>query len=284
MKKNRMMRLASILLVCVLLTTSVISGTFAKYISTAEASDTARVAKWGVELTVDGEDVFATEYDGTVKSSVTAEDVVAPGTKNDTGVTFSVKGTPEVAFKLTANLSTDDNKPEDIFLKAGTYPDYTTEDNTDTFSLDSAYYPVVFTLVHTYKEGSWPILTENVTAGPNNQIGEYTATSRYSVTCDNTNKEVTIKGTLADINAVLSQVSSKMKNVNPNYILDDTFKLTWEWEFGDSTNNKADTMLGNIAANAGFYAKNSAGTALTDGTDYNLDLKYGFNITIEQVD
>ena len=31
MKKNKMMRLAAILLVCVLMTTSVISGTFAKY-------------------------------------------------------------------------------------------------------------------------------------------------------------------------------------------------------------------------------------------------------------
>lgn len=51
MKKNRMMRLASILLVCVLLSTSVISGTFAKYISTASASDTARVAKWEILYT-----------------------------------------------------------------------------------------------------------------------------------------------------------------------------------------------------------------------------------------
>ena len=48
MKKNRMMRLASVLLVCVLLTTSVISGTFAKYTSSATATDSARVAKWSI--------------------------------------------------------------------------------------------------------------------------------------------------------------------------------------------------------------------------------------------
>ena len=50
MKKNRMMRLAAFLLVCVLLTTSVISGTYAKYVSTTTDSDSARVAKWGFGL------------------------------------------------------------------------------------------------------------------------------------------------------------------------------------------------------------------------------------------
>ena len=47
MKKNRMLRLASALLILTLLTTSVIGGTFAKYVSTGSVSDTARVAKWG---------------------------------------------------------------------------------------------------------------------------------------------------------------------------------------------------------------------------------------------
>ena len=54
MKKNRMMRLASGLLVAVLMTTSMISGTFAKYVTTASASDNARVAKWGVTLAANG--------------------------------------------------------------------------------------------------------------------------------------------------------------------------------------------------------------------------------------
>ena len=43
MKKNIMMRVASALLIAVLLTTCAISGTFAKYVSTASGSDTARV-------------------------------------------------------------------------------------------------------------------------------------------------------------------------------------------------------------------------------------------------
>ena len=43
MKKNKMMRLASFLLIAVLLTTSVISGTFAKYVTTDAQWDSARV-------------------------------------------------------------------------------------------------------------------------------------------------------------------------------------------------------------------------------------------------
>ena len=46
MKKNKAMRLAAILLVCVLATTCVVGGTFAKYTSTATGSGSATVAKW----------------------------------------------------------------------------------------------------------------------------------------------------------------------------------------------------------------------------------------------
>lgn len=45
MRKNRMMRAASALLVAVLMTTCTISGTFAKYVTSADSTDTARVAK-----------------------------------------------------------------------------------------------------------------------------------------------------------------------------------------------------------------------------------------------
>ena len=48
MKKNVMMRVASALLVAVLMTTCAISGTFAKYTSSKTDSDSARVAVWGL--------------------------------------------------------------------------------------------------------------------------------------------------------------------------------------------------------------------------------------------
>ena len=51
MKKNVMMRVASIMLVLVLMTSSVISGTFAKYVTEGQSKDSARVAKFGVTVT-----------------------------------------------------------------------------------------------------------------------------------------------------------------------------------------------------------------------------------------
>jgi len=111
MKKNKMMRLASCLLVMVLLTTSMIAGTFAKYTTEGSASDFARVAKFGVVAEVTGE-AFAAAYDikeptndaegnaivYSVESS-TGDDVVAPGTSGTfTGVALT--GEPEVAVNV----------------------------------------------------------------------------------------------------------------------------------------------------------------------------------------
>ncbi|MBQ8861154.1 MAG: hypothetical protein IJ021_00255 [Clostridia bacterium] len=128
MKKNKMMRVASALLVAVLMTTSVISGTFAKYVTQDKASDEARVAKWGVVLqvagTLYGENYLATTNTATndttgisVKSNNTpADNVVAPGTKNVAGLKYSLNGTPEVAGKITTTISY-----ENIYLVGGTY-------------------------------------------------------------------------------------------------------------------------------------------------------------------
>lgn len=145
MKKNRMMRLASILLVCVLLTTSVISGTFAKYTSTATANDKARVAYWGwgSDATIEF-DLFDGEYTGVNGETVNSENgdnVVAPGTAKSATFTFAYKPTadgkalnageikaPEVdydftvAFDIDANADYDalDNNPNFYWTLNGT--------------------------------------------------------------------------------------------------------------------------------------------------------------------
>lgn len=105
MKKNKMMRTASGLMVAVLLTTSIISGTFAKYVTSKDASDSARVAKFGV--TVSGTaDTFKETYakdDGNftlaANTVVSTEDVVAPGTSGSMAA-FTITGTPEVAVNV----------------------------------------------------------------------------------------------------------------------------------------------------------------------------------------
>lgn len=280
MKKNVMMRIASLLLVCVLATTCGISGTFAKYVTKAEANDTARVAKWGVLLTVSGEDLFANSYNGVDENAdkVTVfhqtEDLVAPGTKNETGITFTITGTPEVAFKLTASLGTAGTDCQDVFLEAGTYTDYTQlkkqDDGTyaysEKFTLNDKYNPVVFTLKHTFTNGAQSIKG---------------AADAVNVTCVTNGNVDTITGTLEDINKVLEKLSELMSSVDPNYVLNDSFTLTWAWDFdanGAGTNDKADTLLGNLASDAiGDYKAQIA-------DKYNLDLAFNFSITIEQVD
>lgn len=107
MKKNKILRLASVMLMLCLITTCAISGTFAKYTTSGTASDTARVAKWGVVLEVSGNDkAFATAYEDDVANASGTEvkastKVVAPGTEGVLA-TYKFTGTPEVAFTLTA--------------------------------------------------------------------------------------------------------------------------------------------------------------------------------------
>lgn len=111
MKKNVMMRTASALLVLVLLTTCIISGTFAKYITSAEGSDSARVAKFGVEVTASGS-MFSKHYNNatggngiatTVTGSVDSsndDNIFAPGTKGEM-VKMKLSGIPEVNVQVT---------------------------------------------------------------------------------------------------------------------------------------------------------------------------------------
>ena len=110
MKKNYSMRIASMLLVLVLLTTCVISGTFAKYVSTGTAADVARVAKWGVVIEatddgLDGRNVLDT-IDSATEAHISVDKelkLMAPGTKGDL-VNVNVTGQPEVAVNVAVTF------------------------------------------------------------------------------------------------------------------------------------------------------------------------------------
>jgi hypothetical protein len=99
MKKNKMMRIASVLLVAVLMSTCAISGTFAKYVTSANSSDSARVAKFGVVITANG-NIFAANYNDTVKAEGGTPDVVAPGTSGNLA-SMTLSGKPEVSVEVT---------------------------------------------------------------------------------------------------------------------------------------------------------------------------------------
>ena len=121
MKKNVMMRFASLLLVMVLMTSSVISGTFAKYVTKGDSNDSARVAKFGVEITANG-DMFSQGYEDDKYTSITTEasasvwnkagdkDLVAPGTEGSMAQ-MTLTGTPEVDVRVSyaAEVEISDN-------------------------------------------------------------------------------------------------------------------------------------------------------------------------------
>ena len=105
-KNNPTMESAAVLVALVLITSCFVGSTFAKYVTNGDLTGSARVAKFGVNVTSNGS-MFAKEYDtdtqnivATIaKSVVSTDNVVAPGTKGN-AVSTTLSGTPEVAVKL----------------------------------------------------------------------------------------------------------------------------------------------------------------------------------------
>lgn len=161
MKKNKIMRVAAVLLVAVILTTCAISGTFAKYVKSGSGSVTARVAKFGVNVAATGT-TFANEYAtddlGVVgviaKSVVSTEDVVAPGTDGSMAA-FTITGKPEVAVNVAfeGTLDIDDNWKD---------------------SSDAYYCPIAITVGDTTYKGTAYASAAEFENAVNNKIATYT--------------------------------------------------------------------------------------------------------------
>lgn len=219
MKKNKMMRMASALLVATLLSTSVIAGTFAKYTTTANSSDSARVAKWGVSITMNNDNsAFKSTYakddtkdtsesiTNTVEAKTgtgsTQDMVVAPGTTGSTE--FTVTGTPEVAFKLdvavdvTSTIKVD--KDKECSLAAGEFVDEAVK-----VKPTADYEPIVFTLQK--KDASGDTYT--------------TVTGAEKITLSALETKLEALSTSYEAN----------KNVN------DTYKIVWSWPMTSTFSN-----------------------------------------------
>ena len=270
MKKMKSMRVAAVLLALVMITSCFVGNTFAKYTTSGGGAATARVAKFGVIVGADASDVFKTTYakedtsvtfKTTVENSVVSSDtskVVAPGTKSDP-LKFSISGTPEVAVDVKVAF-TDGYK--DVFLKAGSYTNDTTADITDSYTLAADYYPVKFTL----KKGNTTVVDGKSLA------------------------------------AVVAYFQDATSGLNGGYAAGTDlssafgdFELSWVWAF--SGDDKADTLLGNLAAGMeGATHKGYAGAApvensgeytyasLTADTNYSTNLSFTFTISVTQVD
>ena len=153
-KKHWTLRAAGLLFALVLITSCFVGGTFAKYVTTGDGHESARVAKFGVTMSVANDTAFkktyATDNDSvstTITNSVDSsgsENLVAPGTEGSNFVVLSISGKPEVAVNVKIAA-----KGHDVFLKTGEYPDLTTAADGDKFKLTTDYYPVTYTLTKT---------------------------------------------------------------------------------------------------------------------------------------
>lgn len=213
MRKNKMMRTAAVLGVATMLTASVLSGTFAKYTTTAEGTDSARVAKWGFEgtntITLDNlfSDAYSTEgttakhgtTGNTVNSAEADKDIIAPGTAGSAqfGFTYDKANAPEVAYTFVVDTN-------------GSSCDQTIQNNTNIqWKLD---------------DGNWVTWNELISAiealdgnQTDNKYAPNTLPSAFSKT-----------GTDENANKNLHTVS-------------------WQWLFNDNDKGVTDSSLGNAA-------------------------------------
>ena len=207
--KNKFFKIAALMVMLCLVTTCAIGTTFAKYVTGQNTSDSARVAKWGVRVTIQGDDLLktsyatddTTNYSGAVSvESNNGNNVVAPGTSGS--AEFSIVGTPEVAVQIDIDFAIRN----DVVLPA---------DSVDGQTDD--YYPLVFTL---------------------KQIEDANGAVAQA-------DQVLVTGTLADIKDFLDDYSGAQYAPNTN--LKSVFVLSWEWAY-ESGNDAADTLLGDIMA------------------------------------
>lgn len=220
MAKNRTMRVAVLMLALTLITSCFVGGTFAKYVTEGTASDSARVAKWGVAVFAnENGSVFANEYDASGDATgivVKADEkVVAPGTSSDevnNTLYFGVTGTPEVATKITTEFT-----GKDIYV--------------------GDYHPLTFTL---------SILDNNA------EIADPAAADWSQAT--------TVTGTFAEIQTAISNYASFNCAAGETLDALFKIEWKWAFEQtdeGGNSMNANDTLLGDIAAGATTTVENN---------------------------
>lgn len=266
MEKNRMMRLASALLILTLLTTCMISGTFAKYTTQATGEDTARVAKWGVTVNVTS-DLFADAYKdtsvgynettATVKASAENQNIVAPGTTG-TGLGVTIGGTPEVSYEMKIKL---DNTAKMPSLKY-----------TPTGGTEASYEPVKFSVLN----GTTP-LKENMTLANLQTLFDGTnVIYKYDVAENKYYVDTDFDGNFNDETAATDA---------PN------IKIEWEWQFETGTddttkafNDKLDTILGKLAFGVADLGTLPETIGNVDTTNSNINANLTWTVTATQID
>lgn len=274
-KKNRSVKNAVLLFGAVLITTSLLGGTLAKYVSDlGSAKDEARVAKWGITEENQSLDMFKTAYDGvagaannTVESKDGAK-VMAPGTKGDVILSPTISDTKlnnvEVAFKV--------NYTYGEFVSDSVYGKYSGKWASNADGTGFEWWPLRFK-IYSYNE------TDN----------DYT-TVEYDGISTTDSGGATINP--PDGGAQLSALNNVIKaagasdTIYPNDSLNDKkeklkkmgLKIEWQWPFErpetgtPEATDGWDTVVGNRAA--------GLSTGDTDMPRFVMSMKY----TAVQVD
>lgn len=275
-KSNKSVKTAVLLFGAVLLTTSLLGGTLAKYVGTiGEASDTARVARWGLTEEAQSLDMFDTAYlspDGlntTVKNVTDPSDgqnVIAPGTKGDVVVLPSISESKlknvEAAFQVSYSYGEYAN--ENVFGKyLGNW------NNAEDGNSGSNWLPLRFSV---YKYNASEAGTDKYTTKIYDGVFEKGASALNEAGVD-------------DGTAQLSALNDAIRNADSSEIIypGDSLtdkqdklkrmglKIVWEWPFErDNVTSipvdKNDTVVGNRAA--------SIATDHVDMPRFKISMKY----------
>lgn len=109
MKRSWISKFAGLVLVLTLITTSLVAGTYAKYVTSASATDTVTVAKWSAKINGD----LATTTTAAITFNIfdTTDDgvdngLIAPGTSGSFELTYDMTGT-QVAHNLLITMDVD---------------------------------------------------------------------------------------------------------------------------------------------------------------------------------
>lgn len=297
MKRNFMMRLASCILIAVILTTCITFRTYAKYVTSDSANDSARVAKWGVNIVVSGS-LFSNAYldknKGNIPSSswstnyvndhITVatstdgeENIIAPGTKSDTGLSIFISGKPEVATKITVEKNENNS---DIFLSVGSYGYMNKLFDKNMFNSlgnNQEKNSYINNCLNNYKDGNgksliylskdneiYSILSSNnanfsefsendiyyfnriLTIEPVNELDLYF----YPIVYHYNDKVYSrVQALYNDLNIDLTKTVKANTDLTTELGKNGHFNITWEWPYEiNNDKNDIDIFLGNIAA------------------------------------
>lgn len=217
-KKRNTLRIAFLLLVLCMISTVMLSGTFAKYTSEYAGQDTALVARWNFEAT-DGTtslgeanqqlDLFSHAYDEYINEKAGEHYIIAPGVEGE--FTIAMSFLSDVDAKVTVDF-----------------------DNKDSSVVEGVYLPIEYYVVGDTTE-NWVTLDEL----ENRFVSVLKIVYRSNVS--------KAPGDVPSANAFTflnSEDETKATTISQT--------VKWRWAFDDSTiikkDDKSDTLLGNASA------------------------------------